>query len=251
MGKQGSVIFTFFFIVLSVVVLFVIKMQIEDGYSAFGDGTRYYRTIEPFKYWGVIAVQFFIFLLFTFYAFIAYKSRGEFNSFWISSVEHLDKVAEITKKATLWQKTFGKFDMPDNFPCLKMSFGGNMGKFWWIGILLKFLVARVPVVFSGIAEIKIEDNKIIFTKTEYYSSIGKAENITQVEGEITKESIESIERYNPKITSNRAFDINWIRIKTKDKNIMNGDILLSMYYGSLHKEQTDKLYERLLEFKNS
>ncbi len=153
---------------------------------------------------------------------------------WISSVEHLNKFAEIANGSNFFQKLVGYYKIPAGFPFVRLM-----------------LVLKLPVVFFSSAEINIEESKILFTPSGFKTLAGRYENMQPIQFELNRQDIQSIERYEAPPVLMQYYSINWVRIKTKS-GILGGDFLLCVGGEGPLMEQiqdsTDALYRELVKF---
>lgn len=158
----------------------------------------------------------------------------KFNSIWISSVEHLDKFAEIANSSNFLQKVIGYYKIPAGFPHIRLM-----------------LIFKMPIVFFGSAEVNIEQNSVSFTPLDFKTFGGKYKNTQKIQFQLSKTDIQSVERYKPPPVFMKYFMINWVRIRTRH-DILGGDFLICVggsgpLMGKI-QSSTDNLYNELARF---
>lgn len=158
----------------------------------------------------------------------------KFKPVWISSIGHLNKFAEILSSSNVLQKITGYYKIPDDFPHIQLP-----------------LISKVPIVFFGTAEVNMEGNNISFTPLDFKTIGGQYRNITQIQFQLIKADVQSIEKYHPQPIFAKYFIINWIRIKTR-LDIFDGDFLICVGGSgprmSKIQNLTNNLYNELIEF---
>ena len=136
----------------------------------------------------------------------------EVQYIWISSVSHLEELAEIYKKTGLWKRLSGDFAVPDEFPQIRTQ------------------QSAIPLIYFSSGSLDLLPDKAVFKsfpqQGEQTVSSSVYKNIPQdVCLDINYNSIVSIELYNYPQTNLKPLNIQWIRILTKD-HILGGDFLL-------------------------
>ena len=150
---------------------------------------------------------------------------------WISSTNHLEAVSAIVKDIPLRKRLFGFYDMPNNFPFVKLH-----------------RTRKSPLAYFSKGEIIFEHD------TLHYNSIKKKNYLLNsyynlnddLSFIINRANIKSIEWYPYEIASVRKIRENWIRI-TCNKDILGGDFLICANGISNNRI----LFEMLNQFKES
>jgi len=160
----------------------------------------------------------------------------KFKTVWISSIEHLNRFTEITSSSNIFQKIIGYYKIPAHFPYMRFQL---------------MLVFKIPIVFFGNTEVNIERNSISFTSLDYKTFFWRYKNIKQIQFQLNKADIQSIERYKPPSMFLKYYTVDWVRIKTK-YSILGGDFLICIGGSgplmSKIKKSTDDLYNELVGF---
>ena len=129
---------------------------------------------------------------------------------WISSISHLEDVGAIVKDVPLRTKLFGFYDMPDNFPFMKLN-----------------RIRKSPLVYFSKGEINFEHDKLRYNAIKRGSYLlNSFHNLNEdLSFIINRSNIKSIEWYPYGIASVRKIRENWIRI-TCNEDILGGDFLI-------------------------
>lgn len=153
-----------------------------------------------------------------------------YNEVWISSVKHLNQFKEISDKANFFQKVIGNYNIPEEFPYVKLT------------------LFKVPIVFFSKGELELDNDKINFITDGSDKFLRKYKNIKRADFSLSTKEIKSLERYQPPAVVAKYFTVNWIRIKSK-KELFGGDFLICVGGNgpSMNKIQkdTDNLFNLL------
>lgn len=163
-----------------------------------------------------------------------------FEHIWITSEEHMNAVVEIYKDASWLKRSFGSYDMPDDFPHLKM--------FWGV-----FPFSKIPIVFFEHGVLTIDSSLCNFkaTKPKFFGA--KIVNVPVcLNFELKPEDIKNVSRFHFASPVLKYFDFNFIRCRTH-KDLLGGDFLLcaaGLRMGTLRKN-TDTLFDELLQLQSA
>jgi hypothetical protein len=148
-----------------------------------------------------------------------------FDDIWISSIEHLNSLNEITKTNGWWKTVLGKNKIPPGFP--QVSVGGKY----------------IPVVFFVKGTLQLFERQIEFHPNRFEPENGKKYRNLNIDFrfELPYDSIELSVYSNPKPFM-RSFNIQWLKLSGKNNEFP--DILLSS--GGKRMSQIKKENEKLL-----
>ena len=148
-----------------------------------------------------------------------------FDDIWISSIEHLNSLNEITKTNGWWKTVLGKNKIPPGFPQV------NVG------------AKYIPVVFFVKGTLQLFERQIEFHPNRFEPENGKKYRNLNIDFrfELPYDSIELSVYSNPKPFI-RSFNIQWLKLSGKNNEFP--DILLSS--GGKRMSQIKKENEKLL-----
>ncbi len=157
---------------------------------------------------------------------------------WISSISHLDAFTEIWINAPLWRKLLGFYEIPDDFPLVKL-----------------YHIFGFPVVFFSEGNLVLEDNNLAYESFEKKSILlNKFSNLkSDLSFKIKISDIKSIQWYQHKYAFINYYHIKWIRIIC-DENTLGGDFLICIggngpFMNKITKN-TEDLFEKLIKLQN-
>ena len=129
---------------------------------------------------------------------------------WISSTSHLEAVSAMAKDIPLRKKLFGFYDMPDNFPFIKL-----------------YRTLKSPLVYFSKGEISFEHGTFHYNALKGGNYLlNSFHNLNEdLFFIINRSNIKSIEWYPYEMGSVRKIRENWIRI-TCNEDILGGDFLI-------------------------
>lgn len=157
-----------------------------------------------------------------------------FHPVWVSSTNHMDTFADIVYNASGWQKALGLYTMPPSFPHI-VNF-----------------IFRLPVVFFAKGTLSIESETVSFTADSPRTLSSKYRNVqTELNFQLAAGAIKSIERYRHPNPFMEHYNIDWVRVRTRE-DVLAGDFLLCVggtgpFMGKI-RHRTDELHEALVEF---
>lgn len=158
----------------------------------------------------------------------------QYKNVWISSEAHIETLMEVFKNASIVQRTFGTFDIPEGFPRLVM----------WCGL---FSFPRAPLGHFEQGTLTVDSESCSFRATRPYVLGNRVFNVPgTLKFDLDRGLLESIDRYQSPSAYTKYFSIRSVRIKTK-QDLLDGDFLLCVggwRMGRIH-QQTDQLFESL------
>lgn len=148
------------------------------------------------------------------------------DTFWISSVNHLDNYTEIIKSSFFLERMFKSYNLPEGFPKARNR----------------------PLIYFSRGEITIKKDELVYNSFSNFNSKVYKNLKEDLSFVLTRSSIKSIEEYSFKEFNKyglfwRFNTQNWIRIKCNE-NILGGDFLICID----SVKNTHKLFIMLKQF---
>jgi hypothetical protein len=170
--------------------------------------------------------------------------RHVFEPVWISSVERLERFADVLSRWRRWKMPLGfSAPMDKDFPQVRS----------WTG----FRFSRVPLVMVAAGNLEIDDGALHFEsasppRRRLLTWLNLASDL---EFELPAAAITSVERHSQPGTAIAKYYLhNWVRVKSSTP-VMMGDFLMlvgnyGLTVGSI-KRGTDDLYQALIDLRAS